>query len=560
MIYRNFYLDKEEIDAIIEIFVNGLLEYNEAERKHFLNEINKQFSANFLKQVGNDPIDQLRSDLRVLNNKKHRTSDKEIPLRLWLKVAEHRLKPLQLNVNFNELIEKVTIEDSNNPPVKENSPPRTNFAETEVLITGEKPETAFGKQVRRQAFLFLFFGTLAVVLLIFLKVLFDQSNFGHKTNIMTYEFLQSVSLGSYTTELPVVVLDISDLPLSSNGSVPPDKLREIVEGLFESGAKAVAININFTPRSDSAKPQEPPSLRNDGDFDFFDYLLEQRNKGNPVFLGVSEFNAEPETWLGMPEYQDLAADLTLCETERCENLSEVPMWIKCGEYPKLYSIGAAPANVFKDKPQPPFWLKPLLKDYEAEENLRQIRMTERNGDEISCQKALMPVNYTKLEQMESTAIPALTKEAVLQAYNKFRDKIVIIGKTQLGKTAATNVIIGRNDVVPGVFIPTMAAYTLVSDPIYELKSWFAITANLLTGGLLVSGLFIFRFEKWFKGESNQRWELVFLLIFIALILFSGVLIVRIYNLLWLDFLLVIFAPFLYSKFTNRIFMFLQTGK
>jgi len=547
---RNFYLSEEEIDAIIELFIDGLLEYSQNERRFFLKEMDPWFSRGFLKQINNDPLDQLKSDLLYLNNKRYRTSDNKIPFKSWLKFAENKLQPIQQNVNFNDLIEKISVFETANSKVNE------NHSSGGVI---EKIKEVFSRYIDKQAIVFLCVGLSAVISLIFLKVFFDRTDLGKTANIKMYEYLRSVPLNSANNELPVIVLDISDLKLSPNGAVPPDKLKDIVGQLFESGAKAVAINIKFTPRIDHFNPDDT-GLRHEDDFDFFDYLIEQRNKGNQVFLGVNQFDAEPETWLGMPEYKDLAADLTICEGEQCSDTEEIPMWLKCENYPKLYSIGKALANVSEDNPQPPNWLKPLLKDYEDEKNLVNTWLPNRNGDKITCQKALMPINYTNLEQIEDTSIQAFTKESILQANTKFRNKLVIIGKTQRGKTTALYDVKGKDDVVPGVFIPAMAAYTLVADPIYKLKPWVSIFIDGFAGAIMVFGLFIFRFRKRYEIESNLRAELIFLLTFIALILVSGFLAVKFYNLFWLDFWLVIFAPFLYSAFTNKLFKFLQIGE
>src|SRR5438045_3107435 len=113
----------------------------------------------------------------------------------------------------------------------------------------------------------LLIGLFAVALLVFIKVQVEGSHFGRWFNARGYEVLHSF-LANYNPDEdpPVVVLDISDLRRDPDGTVPTRNLRELVGALLESGARAIAIDINFAPRAD---PQDRVGARAEDDPDFF---------------------------------------------------------------------------------------------------------------------------------------------------------------------------------------------------------------------------------------------------------------------------------------------------
>jgi CHASE2 domain-containing sensor protein len=177
-------------------------------------------------------------------------------------------------------------------------------------------------------------GLLAVAFLIIIKIQVEDSSFGHWFNARGYEVLHSFLANYNPDEDPsVVVLDISDLKLAPDDSVPNESLRELVSTLLESGAKAIAIDINFAPRTD---PLDKTGARADNDPDFFEFLHTQNEKGAHVFVGVHKVGVAPEEWLGMDEDKDLAADMTIMD----EDTTEIPAWLQCGETKPLCTESA----------------------------------------------------------------------------------------------------------------------------------------------------------------------------------------------------------------------------
>lgn len=144
----------------------------------------------------------------------------------------------------------------------------------------------------------LFLGLLVIGLSVFVKVYFvEHSYFGHWVNAKGYELLhQIIPPFDREKELSVVVLDISDLKRSPDGTTPSQSLREIIEALFQSKAKAVAVDIDFSPRTEPDSPSNA-GPRSDTDEEFFKFLYGLGTRR--VFVGAYNLNAEPKMWLGL---------------------------------------------------------------------------------------------------------------------------------------------------------------------------------------------------------------------------------------------------------------------
>jgi len=397
----------------------------------------------------------------------------------------------------------------------------------------------------------LLLGLIVVALLILAKTLVEDTRPGTWFIARGYEFLHSF-LSKYdpNEDLPVVALDISNLPPAPDGTTSAKGLQTIVEALVESRAKAIAIDIDFSPRVDPLQPYAS-GARSEDDEDFFKFLQMQRQKDPPVpvFVGVHNIGVESKTWLGTEDNKDLAADMTLFREG--SDSTEVEAWINCPNNQKLSSLSRALADKYGSRPKPPpNWLHKLLVNYEAPEHLRTFLVTSKERGEVTCQRAVTLVNYGKLELLQKLTLQTLDKDSILKATNtngqsKFRDKLVIIGMGQRDKTPLIQVIgrDGPNDGVPSMFIHAIATYTLVADPVYRFKHWFTIVLDAVLGAFVVFG--VFRARERSKHDSASL-ESRFILLSIFLVLGLGFVMVKVYNVLWLDFLLVILALFLHS--------------
>lgn len=408
---------------------------------------------------------------------------------------------------------------------------------------------------KRKNFIELIVGLVAIALLIFVKIQVEKSSYGHWFDVRGYEILHSfIPRYNPNKELPVVVLDVSDLTSGQNEMLPDKKLEEIIDALIQSKAKAIAIDFDY---SVSSEPQNPSvSLaKEEENKRFFKILHEQNLKGVPIFVGTLNIGVEPKTWLGTTKDKDLAADITIDS----ENTTEIPAWLQCDENnndTKLNSLSRALAEASGKSPQPPGWLKFFLKDYEEKSNLKLDVKEDKEGNKYNCQRAFTLVNYSKLELMQKLSLQTLSKESVFWAKNtdgksKFENKLVIIGNGQLEKAKNNVTVIDHS--VPRIFVHASATYTLVEDPVYKFKHWVGILLDILLGMFIVVGLFLVRLK--YPDESHAsaaHWENRFVVFSVITTLVLGFLLVKFYNVLWLDFLLVVFALFLHSKVQNGL--------
>lgn len=397
----------------------------------------------------------------------------------------------------------------------------------------------------------LVIGLLVVALLIIIRIQVEPSSSGHWFNARGYEVLHSFLTNYSPNDDPrVIVLDISDLNPNPRDPTPNDRLREIVSALLESGAKAIAIDINFATRPETG-------ARADNDPDFFEFLHAQNKKGAHVFVGVGKFGVKPEEWLGMDEDKDLAADMTIMD----EDTTEVPAWLQCGENTRLYSISMALANASGIHPQPPRWLRGVLANYDDPENLQEEIQTDSAGNKVLCRRAFTLVNYAKLELVQKLSLQTIDTASILRAKdvegnNKFQNKLVLVGPAQRDAAPDKYFVLGREQnkpVVAGIYLHALATNTLVSDPVYEFKHWFTILLDAALGLFVVLGQLVVgvRYRK--DGSfSAHRWENRFIWAAVALTVSCGLILVKFYNVLWLDFLLVMLALLLHSKVQNGL--------
>jgi CHASE2 domain-containing sensor protein len=403
-------------------------------------------------------------------------------------------------------------------------------------------------------FIDLMIGLAAITFLLAAKLYVEHTYIGHWLDARGYEVLHTfIPPFEPDDDLPVAVVDISDLKRDPNGTTPANSLREIVEALVASRAKAIAIDIDFSPQVD---PQNPAGagLRDENDPEFFEFLHEQKKGGVPVFVGAYNIGAEPKSWLGLEKYQDLAAEMTLFD----EDTTQVPRWLNCGRGEKLNSISNALAEASAQRTAPPALLKGLLVDPEASENLQQTIKEATGGEQVPCQRAFTFVNYAKLELIQRVTLPATDGNAILsfkdeEGRSRFERKLVIIGNTQRGKASDCFVVLGRFKPISGAHIHASAAYSLVDEPVYKFKHWVTILLDALLGLFIVIGVLYVRWRHRDDARfSLHLWEGRFILFSILLTLLAGFIFVRFFHVLWLDFSLVVFALFMHSKVQEGI--------
>jgi CHASE2 domain-containing sensor protein len=410
------------------------------------------------------------------------------------------------------------------------------------MVNAAEPEHHNKKQ--------LLLGLLVVVLLVVAKTQLEITAPGRWLITRGYEALHSV-IPTYDPkeDMPVVVLDISNLKPAPDGTTSATSLRVIVDALIESGAKAIAIDVDFSPRLNTLEPVKT-GARSEEDEGFFDFLHEKKERV-PVFIGVHNVGVESKTWLGTEENKDLAVSMALFENEA--DSTEVQAWRECDGYTRLNSISRALAEASGKRPEPTWWLRPFLVDYDDPHFVKSSAENDKAGKPVICRQAYTLVNYGKLELIEKLAEQTLDQTSISAARNtegqsKFKDKLVLIGYAQRDHSVDRYPIIGRNgpnETYAGIFVHAIATYTLVAEPVYRFKHWVAILLDFLVGAIVVIGVFLAR--KRDKPGAIISPETKFILLAIFLVIIFGWTLVRVFNVLWLDFWLVLLALLLHSR-------------
>jgi hypothetical protein len=156
------------------------------------------------------------------------------------------------------------------------------------------------------------------------------------------------------------------------------------------------------------------------------------------------------------------------------------------------------------------------------------------------------VNYAKLEILQAQSLPIIRPEAIKDAEHKFRGKFVILGDGTLGRSQDTFGIQGRKRPVPGVYLHAAAMFTLVREPLYELKQNASLLIDCLIGFSIILIVTIIRWRELRRAQiSHRKFEKIFLWLAVAIVLASGILMIQWFHIIWLDSTLVIFALLLH---------------
>jgi CHASE2 domain-containing sensor protein len=374
------------------------------------------------------------------------------------------------------------------------------------------------------------------------KFWIEHTRFGHRLETLSFELFQGqFSAFNPEEELPVVVVDISDMPLK-DGKKDREKLGEVIAAIAEQEPYAIGVDIVLSPENGKWRTGADPELIN--------LCLELTKKGVPVFLGVdSEMPLEePSAWLGDERFEEMAAVIAIYK----EDAKRIPLWARDkNQAKKLPSINFALAGIGKkhnqEEVRPPGWLAWAL---ETVDNFPGRIESERD---LEYADAL--VNYSKLEAIEQTKLLNISAASVKEFRQKFRRRIVVLGNGTREKASDNFIVPGRAETVPGVYVHACAAYTLMHEPVYEFKPTVRLAFDILFSALVLSVVAAIRWQRradktafdWHKFQRKLVWRGSFFILVMAVIL------VRVAHVLWLDLIFIVIAlllhPWLESKLT-----------
>jgi tetratricopeptide (TPR) repeat protein/CHASE2 domain-containing sensor protein len=384
------------------------------------------------------------------------------------------------------------------------------------------------------AFLYVLAGVLITLILMGVKHLFEHSTRGRDAQLWTFAALQSV-LSSIDANNPVVLLDISDLPGGKpNDPTPRSTLKDIIGALAAQGPRAIAVDIDFSPYAeDFVSPEDDP--------DFFDFCLDVRNKRRvPVFLAVGRRRTAPsEAWLGDEKYEALAVAVPVDG----DDTSKLPLWVKVKESSKpLNTMSYALALEYrKQLPEPPPWIASAVEN-QADPTLAAASSDGANSDVSGPVYATRLVNYSKLDLLKSSAQKDTSAEAVKASGSLYQNKLVILG--DVSRPSDPFPVPGRQPDEAGALLEACATYTLVREPLFEFTSKVRTYLDLLISISIILSVAIIRY----RNPHNYNWkgkQAVFIYLAILVVVMAGFLLVRLANVMWLDFILVVGALLLH---------------
>lgn len=363
------------------------------------------------------------------------------------------------------------------------------------------------------------FGILATAVLLASTQGLEHFGFGQSFETFAFKWL-TWSMSSFTGEaLPVVVVDIHELPGGKDGATPRDELKTLMQDIAAAHPRAIAVDIDFSPDARGWMTPDDP--------DFFDYCLDVTERmGIPIILGVYRTrHAAPKPALGLPKYDKLAA----IGIGRRDDPTRAVRWYGSPiAGVGTATIGEALAQANKGYAPSLAGHSPFL--------------------EPAAQRDDVLVNFSKLAEIKTQTIPWRRKTSIASASASLRNRLVILGDANEA-TDPFN-IPTESDVVPGVFVIASTAYTLVREPLFEFRQVFRLTIDVAISLGLIGGLCYLCCTK--TKEAAERLAFWYITAFILAVLMLGVVLVRLFSIMWLDFILIVLALFLHPRVEEKL--------
>jgi CHASE2 domain-containing sensor protein len=382
----------------------------------------------------------------------------------------------------------------------------------------------------------LVIGMVVTVLLMLAVKFVEHRSVGHRIETTMFEVLQ-LPLPKAKKPLPIVVVNMSDIPRDMGQVTSRAALRRTLQAVVDQGPLAVGIDLDFSPGQDWWIDDDDPQ--------FFEFCLKLKQERNvPIFLGVYRTTGEePDTWLGSKDFKELAAALTLnVDTKR------LPLWIQAkGSSEKLPTLGAALAKTYgPTQLNPASWLSRVV----------EVTRDNRPGIERQAEDRMVfgesLVNYTKLEEIQNSALREANPASIAGSRDLLKGKIVLIGDATRFEDPFN--IAGRERSIAGVYVLACVVYTLAVEPLYELNIPMRLCLDLGISIFLMLIVELLRARYVKKRPGSRFFEARNKAIWIVVIVVSlfGLLIVRLTNIMWFDIPFIAVALLLHPKIEHRV--------
>ncbi len=401
-----------------------------------------------------------------------------------------------------------------------------------------------------------------------------------------YDLLRAALPAFEREPLPIVVVDISELPSYVDRPTSRQMLQQLLEKIADGEPAAIGIDIDFSPFANKRPSRE------DGEFFEFctDIAQGKRPDGRqatpvPVVLGIDRMCfRSPEFWLGYRQYKGLAATISV----RPKDTRRIPRWITGAVYGppeprpsskegegshgsavkgekaeahvgtrRLPSMSEALAEAYAHKLPAPnhfAWLLETMPADPANEHGLQVGGEEEEIDAPSLEGfryGLSLVNYSKLEELRREKIVVNMQQGKPVICGNFKGKMVLLGDAELSDIFT---IPGPVEPIRGVFLHACGAYTFTRQPLYVFRPVVRTMLDIVLSLFLV--VFLSRLDTLDEKERTrrQRQRLVGVLL---LVLAAGFALVRLSGIVWLDFIAIVVALALHPTVEHRLHHWLE---
>ena len=379
-------------------------------------------------------------------------------------------------------------------------------------------------------------GILVTLLLLTAAKIVEHMPIGHRIETYTFEILQW-PLPKSDKALPIVVINMSDVPREMDQVTSRAAIRQALQAIVAQRPLAVGIDLDFAPGLDGWIADDDPA--------FFEFCLKlKRENSVPIFLGVHRtIGTGSDTWLGSEDYKELAAALTAADDTK-----RLPLWLQAKDSSeKLPTLGAALAETYRPTQiRPATWLA----------RVAEVTTDNKPGIERQAEDHMLLgeslINYSKLEEIQSSTLPEISTASILRSRDLLRGKIVLMGDA--ARFEDSFIVPGRERPIAGVYLLACVVYTLAVEPLYELNLPVRLFLDL--GISMILMLIVERLRaKYVKKRPGSRFfaardKAIWMVIAVVSIL--GLLIVRWTNIMWFDIPLIAFGLLLHPTIEHRM--------
>ena len=293
---------------------------------------------------------------------------------------------------------------------------------------------------------------LFTILLVGFKLVLERTSWGEQSDMAAYRYEQHIlATVAHTDNLPVVVVDIGDLPAvpipGSNGkemATPREPLGKLISAIAQHGPAAIGVDIDLSPEYGMPITPDDPA--------FFKACLSQPV---PVFLGVARTQTKgPEEWLGDEQYKKLAASLIIPR----HSSNDLDYWIQTDRMKEpLLTLSASLAKVVRQSAlEKPWWKNWAFRPISTRKPSKQISVGE------------FPVDYSPLDALEHGMLEMKDFSRDTNRSGQVEGKMVLVGDGVWEHAIDKFNVPGRSESVPGIFLHACAAFTLAEAPLSEL--------------------------------------------------------------------------------------------